>query len=72
MNDFAVKNLKNQFDLPASPGNYIAPQKRATSSMSPTIVTNGDGDVRLVIGAAGGTKIISALTTVITINGVNV
>lgn len=64
LNDFAVKTLKNQFDLPATSGNYIAPQKRALSSMSPTIVTNATGDVQLVIGAAGGTKIVSAVSTV--------
>lgn len=64
MNDFSVKSLKNQFDLPASPGNLIAPQKRPSSSMSPTIVTDGNGDVRLVIGAAGGTKIPTAISTV--------
>ncbi|XP_055314832.1 glutathione hydrolase 1 proenzyme-like isoform X2 [Sitodiplosis mosellana] len=65
MNDFAVKSFKNYFDLPASPGNHIAPQKRPISSMSPTIVTDGNGDVRLVIGAAGGTKIPTAISTVI-------
>lgn len=64
MNDFAVDNLKNQFDMPSWPANHIAPQRRPISSMSPTIVTNADGDVELVIGAAGGTKIITALATV--------
>ncbi|XP_055309857.1 glutathione hydrolase 1 proenzyme-like [Sitodiplosis mosellana] len=65
MNDFAVKALKNMYGLPASPGNYIAPQKRAMSSMSPTILADANGDVRLVIGAAGGTRIPTAISTVI-------
>lgn len=64
MNDFGVKNLKNQFGLPASSANYIVPQKRPTSSVSPTIVTDKDGDVRLVVGAAGGTKIITSTASV--------
>lgn len=64
MNDFSVKSLKNQFDLPASPTNFIEPQKRPMSSMSPTIVTDANGDVRMVVGAAGGTKIITAISTV--------
>lgn len=65
MNDFSVKTLTNYFDLPGSPGNYIAPQKRALTSMSPTIMTDTDsGDVRLVIGAAGGTKIPTSISMV--------
>lgn len=65
MNDFSVKSLINHFELPASPGNFIAPQKRPMSSMAPAIVTDGNGDVQLVIGAAGGTKIPTAVSTVI-------
>lgn len=71
MNDFAVKTLKNQFDMPASPANFIEPHKRPMSSMSPTIVTDADGNVRLVIGAAGGTKIITAISTVCQTNKKN-
>lgn len=43
MNDFSVPSMKNNFDLKPSPGNYIAPRKRAQSSMSPIIVTNTNG-----------------------------
>lgn len=57
MNDFAVPSMQNLAGLPASPGNYIAPQKQPQSSMSPAIVTDQNGKVRLVAGAAGGTKI---------------
>lgn len=64
MNDFSVPSMKNFFDLPASPGNFIQPQKRPQSSMSPTIVTDTNGKVRLVVGAAGGTKIPTSISMV--------
>lgn len=38
--------------------NAVAPLKRPRSSMSPTIVTNGDGELILVIGSPGGSDII--------------
>ncbi|KAH8304505.1 hypothetical protein KR059_011390 [Drosophila kikkawai] len=63
MSDFSFEQLKNYFDLPFVPGkNGIAPSARPMSSMCPVIVTErSSGQVRLVVGAAGGTKIISAL-----------
>lgn len=64
MNDFSVPGQKNQFGLLASPGNYIASQKRPQSSMAPTIVANTNGTVRLIIGAAGGTKIPTGIAMV--------
>ena len=45
-------------------GNYIAPQRRAQSSMAPTIVTDKNGKVRMVIGAAGGPKIPTSILLV--------
>lgn len=64
MNDFAAPALKNYFGLPASPTNFVKPQKRAMTSMSPTILTDENGEVRLIVGAAGGTKIITAVALV--------
>jgi gamma-glutamyltranspeptidase / glutathione hydrolase len=65
MDDFAMQpGVPNGFGLIGSAQNAVAPGKRPLSSMTPTIVLDGDG-VRLVLGAAGGPTIISATTQVL-------
>jgi gamma-glutamyltranspeptidase/glutathione hydrolase len=62
MDDFAaVPGTANGFGLVQGEANAIAPKKRMLSSMSPTIVTDADGKVSLVLGAAGGPTIISSV-----------
>jgi gamma-glutamyltranspeptidase/glutathione hydrolase len=54
----------HDFDYNPKSSNYIQPGKRPRSSMSPTIVFK-DGKPMLVIGASGGTRIVSALLQVL-------
>jgi gamma-glutamyltranspeptidase/glutathione hydrolase len=61
MDDFAVApNSPNYFGLVGSEANAIAPGKRMLSSMSPTIALR-DGKVALVVGAMGGSAIITSV-----------
>jgi gamma-glutamyltranspeptidase / glutathione hydrolase len=62
MDDFAsVPGTENGFGLVQGEPNAIAPGKRMLSSMSPTIVLGPDGGVDLVLGAAGGSRIITTV-----------
>ena len=59
MDDFTVApGTANLFGLVQGPRNAIAPGKRPLSSMAPTIVLQ-DGQVALVLGSPGGSRIIS-------------
>jgi gamma-glutamyltranspeptidase/glutathione hydrolase len=65
MDDFAAKpGEPNMFGLVQGEGNAIEPKKRPLSSMTPTIVLNGD-KLMLVVGAPGGARIITGVTQVI-------
>lgn len=65
MDDFSSPNSFNYFGLQPSKSNYIAPFKRPMSSMSPVIFADNNGNVRLIAGASGGTRIITA--TILTV-----
>jgi gamma-glutamyltranspeptidase/glutathione hydrolase len=62
MDDFAtVPGTANGYGLVQGEPNAIAPGKRMLSSMSPSIVLGSDGQVQAVLGAAGGSRIITAV-----------
>lgn len=67
MDDFSYPQRNvNYFDLEETATNYPEPGKRALSSMSPMILIDSENkEVLMVIGAAGGPKIISALSIAI-------
>ena len=61
MDDFSAKpGVPNQFGLVGAEANAIEPGKRMLSSMTPTIVEK-DGEVFMVLGAPGGSTIITAV-----------
>ncbi|KAL8282472.1 hypothetical protein RB600_005766 [Gaeumannomyces tritici] len=63
MDDFSVPGRSNAFGYAPSPANFIRPGKRPLSSMSPVIVeVEGESGRRpyLVVGAAGGSRIITS------------
>ena len=60
MDDFAIHaETGNVYGLIGNEANSLQPNKRPLSSMSPTIILNGDRP-ELIAGAAGGPRIISA------------
>ncbi|KAJ5634063.1 hypothetical protein N7528_001905 [Penicillium herquei] len=60
MDDFSIPGSSNSFGYVPSESNFIRPGKRPMSSMTPVIVTRPDGNVFLLAGAAGGSRIITA------------
>nr|XP_023018346.1 glutathione hydrolase 1 proenzyme-like [Leptinotarsa decemlineata] len=65
MNDFSFPNSTNYYGLVGSPKNKMEPGKRPLSSMAPSILIDEKGNVKMVVGAAGGPKIVTAVAQVI-------
>ncbi|HXX68256.1 MAG TPA: gamma-glutamyltransferase [Polyangiaceae bacterium] len=62
MDDFAsAPGSANMFGLVQGEPNAIAPGKRMLSSMSPTIVLGPGGEPDVILGAAGGSRIITTV-----------
>ena len=69
MDDFSSKpGVGNAFGLIGFDANSIQPFKRPLSSMSPTVIANKNNEGILTVGAAGGSRIITAvLQTIISV-----
>lgn len=62
MDDFSTKpGSSNAFGLVQGEANSIAGHKTPLSSMSPTIIFDKNGEVKMVVGSPGGPKIINAV-----------
>lgn len=64
MDDFKTSDQPNYFGVHPSDVNKIEPGKRPQSSICPLVITDAAGDVRIVAGGSGGTRIISGLLNV--------
>ena len=65
MDDFSAKRgIPNMFGLIGGEANSIEPGKRMLSSMTPTIIEK-DGELWMVVGSPGGSKIITAVAQTI-------
>jgi gamma-glutamyltranspeptidase / glutathione hydrolase len=66
MDDFAAKpGTPNQFGLVQGEANAIEPGKRMLSAMTPTLVLDPQGRVRLVTGTPGGSTIITSVAQIV-------
>lgn len=65
MNDFSIPGIPNQFGFAPSKANFIRPHKRPLSSITPIIASHPDGTLLATVGAAGGSRIVSATAQVL-------
>ncbi|XP_071790775.1 glutathione hydrolase 1 proenzyme-like [Asterias amurensis] len=60
MGDFTLPSSPEVDNLKPSPKNYIMAGKRPLSSMSPMILVEASGEVKAVVGASGGSEMITS------------
>ncbi|KAI0505303.1 gamma-glutamyltranspeptidase [Xylaria bambusicola] len=68
MNDFSIPGVRNEFGFEPAVANFIRAGKRPLSSITPLMIARADGtgdeELFAVVGAAGGSRIISSTTQV--------
>ncbi|KAG2234762.1 hypothetical protein INT48_000111 [Thamnidium elegans] len=65
LDDFSIPGVPNNFGLFPSAYNYIEPFKRPLSTITPTIIEDGNRQLELVVGGSGGSQILTATLNVI-------
>ncbi|XP_044005446.1 scoloptoxin SSD14-like [Aphidius gifuensis] len=66
MDDFSIDSVASMSNnLANNKNNNIKGGKRPLSSMIPSIITSSNGDVRIVLGGAGGTRIPTSVSLVL-------
>ena len=61
MGDFSIPNISNVFGYYPSPANYVRPNKRPMSSITPIMAEYANGTLFAILGASGGSRIITAV-----------
>lgn len=60
MDDFSLPSIRNAFNLTPSVLNFVSPYRRPLLLTTPTIIRR-DGELHLLVGAAGGSRIVTAV-----------
>jgi gamma-glutamyltranspeptidase len=63
--DFSIPGIANAYGYTPSPSNFVVGGKRPLSSTVPSIIEDSEGNVKMIVGAAGGPTIISGALNVI-------
>lgn len=61
MDDTSTPGVPNAFGLAPSPYNYPESRKRPLSSTCPTIIESPSGEVEMILGGSGGSRIFSSV-----------
>lgn len=75
MDDFSSPSQTNSYGYIPTRANFIRPGKRPLSSIGALIALDSDGQVKLITGSAGGSRIITAIiqnTYHTLVNGLNI